>query len=175
MKVLIAAASKHGATSDIARHIGATLTTAGFDVDVRSPRDVESVTPFDAVIIGSAVYAGRWLQEARRLIDRDSTALKTKRVWLFSSGPLGDPLMPEDPPEGLALLGGATHAIQHRVFAGKADRSTLGFGERAIFALVKAPEGDFRPWEAVGEWASEIARTLDASRLEAAIPLPAST
>ncbi len=138
MKVLIAAASKHGATSDIARHIGATLTTAGFDVDVRSPRDVESVTPFDAVIIGSAVYAGRWLQEARRLIDRDSTALKTKRVWLFSSGPLGDPLMPEDPPEGLALLGGATHAIRHRVFARQSrwiEASRIG--EPLFFLVVR--------------------------------------
>jgi menaquinone-dependent protoporphyrinogen oxidase len=59
-------------------------------------------------------------------------------------------------------LGEATHAIEHRVFAGKADRRSLGFAERAIFAVVKAPDGDFRPWDAVIEWASDIARTLNA-------------
>jgi menaquinone-dependent protoporphyrinogen oxidase len=170
MKVLVTAASRHGATFEIARQIGDTLMAAGFDVDVRRPEKVESVAPFDAVVIGSAVYAGRWLEQARRLIDREETALRNRPVWLFSSGPLGDPPKPDAALEGLGRLGEATHAIEHRVFAGKADRKTLGFTERAIFAVVKAPEGDFRPWEAVAEWASEIAQTLETRRLRPASP-----
>ena len=170
MKILVTAASKHGATFEIARQLGDTLMAGGFDVDVSRPEEVENVAPYDGVVIGSAVYAGRWHEQARRLIDRESTALKTRPVWLFSSGPLGDPPKPDDPIEGLGRLGEATHAIEHRVFAGKADRKTLGFAERAIFAVVKAAEGDFRPWDAVAEWASEIAQTLEARRLEEAVP-----
>ena len=161
MKVLVSASSKHGATSEIAQQIGKTLVAAGIDADIRPPDAVASVANYDAVIIGSAVYAGRWLRQARTLIERESAALKTRPVWLFSSGPLGDPPKPDGTPEEVGYLGEATHAIEHRVFPGKADRTTLGFAERAIFAVVKAPDGDFRPWDAVIEWASDIARTLN--------------
>ena len=161
MKVLVTASSKHGATTEIAERIGETLAAAGLDADVRPPEAVPSVTGYDAVIVGSAVYAGRWLGPARNLVERESAALKTRPVWLFSSGPLGDPPKPEEAPEELGHLGEATHAIEHRVFAGKSDRKALGLAERAIFAVVKAPEGDFRPWADVTEWAMQIARTLN--------------
>jgi menaquinone-dependent protoporphyrinogen oxidase len=162
MKVLVTVSSRHGATSEIAQQIGETLVAAGIDADIRPPDAVPSVANYDAVIIGSAVYAGRWLQQARSFIERESANLKTRPVWLFSSGPLGDPPKPDEAPEEVGHLGEATHAIEHRVFAGKADRRSLGFAERAIFAVVKAPDGDFRPWDAVIEWASDIARTLNA-------------
>jgi hypothetical protein len=54
-------------------------------------------------------------------------------------------------------------------FAGIADRHALGLAERAIFAVVHAPEGDFRCWDEVGAWASDIARTLRTGRLEEAV------
>jgi len=54
----------------------------------------------------------------------------------------------------------ATGARDHRVFSGKLDRSTLGFAEKAIMLTVRATEGDFRDWEAIREWAREIATEL---------------
>lgn len=160
MKVLVTASSRHGATAEIAERIGETLVAAGLDADVRPPEAVTSVTEYDAVIVGSAVYAGRWLEGARSLVERESGALRTRLVWLFSSGPLGDPPKPEEGPEELGLLGEATHAIEHRVFAGKSDTAGLGFVERAIVAVVKAPTGDYRPWAEITDWATQIARTL---------------
>ena len=161
MKVLVTASSKHGATTEIAERIGETLVAAGLDADVRPPEMVSSVAAYDAVIVGSAVYAGRWLGPARSFIDRETAALKTRPVWLFSSGPLGDPPKPEEAPEEIGHLDQLTHAIEHRVFAGKSDGASLGFVERAIFAVVKAPTGDYRPWDAVTDWATQIARTLN--------------
>jgi menaquinone-dependent protoporphyrinogen oxidase len=165
MKVLVTAASRHGATAEIARRIGETLSAAGLEVDLRQPDDVDTIAPYDGVVIGSAVYAGHWLRNAKDLIERETEALAARSVWLFSSGPLGDPLKPTSDPEGIARFAVTIHPIDHRVFAGKADRHELGMAERAIFAVVRAPEGDFRQWDAVTEWATGIAETLWATHV----------
>jgi len=38
----------------------------------------------------------------------------------------------------------------------------LGLGEKVILKAVRAPEGDFRPWDDVREWARGIAAALKA-------------
>jgi menaquinone-dependent protoporphyrinogen oxidase len=162
MKVLVSAASRHGATAEIARAIADVLAREGIEADVRRPEEVATVAPYDGVVLGSGVYAGRWLEPARQLIERESAALATRPVWLFSSGPVGDPAKPAAEPVDLDALRGSAHAVDHRVFPGKLDRQQLGFGERAIVLAVHAAEGDFRPWEAVTDWASSIARTMRA-------------
>jgi len=55
-----------------------------------------------------------------------------------------------------------TGAVEHRVFAGRLDMRNLGRVERTTARAVRAPEGDFRDWEAVTEWAAEIADSLRA-------------
>ena len=83
-------------------------------------------------------------------------------MWLFSSGPLGPPdaLKPEGDPVDAAALVEATRAIDHRVFAGRLDRGLLGFGEKALVLAVRAPEGDFRDWDAIDGFAADIAGEL---------------
>jgi menaquinone-dependent protoporphyrinogen oxidase len=54
----------------------------------------------------------------------------------------------------------AAGAVEHRVFAGRLDRSLLGLGEKAVVVAVRAPEGDFRDWEAIDDYAAGIARQL---------------
>lgn len=95
MKVLVTAATKHGATAEIAAAIGEVLQGAGVDAAVVSPEEVATVDGYDAVVLGSAVYAGHWLAAATDLVDRAGGALAGKPVWLFSSGPVGDPPKPE--------------------------------------------------------------------------------
>lgn len=167
MKVLVTAASKHGATAEIAAEIGETLRNALRDtggeevvVDVRPVEQVGSVEGYDAVVLGSAVYAGHWLKPARELVDRQAGALAARPVWLFSSGPIGDPPKPEEEPVDAAGIREATGAREHRVFAGKLDKQTLGFGEKAVVLALRAPEGDFRDREAIRAWARDIAAGL---------------
>jgi menaquinone-dependent protoporphyrinogen oxidase len=160
MKVLISVASKHGATTDIGDAIAAALEDHGLEVVLTEPDQVTSVDGFDAVIIGSGVYAGHWLAPAKRLIERAKGALLLRPVWLFSSGPLGDDRQPTDPVD-VAPLVGTVRARGHRLFAGRLDRGDLNFGERAIVRVVKAPYGDFRDWPAIAEWAEEIAAELE--------------
>jgi menaquinone-dependent protoporphyrinogen oxidase len=166
MRVLVSVASRHGATAEIADRVGEVLKNCGIDADVRPPDQVASVAHYDAVILGSGVYAGRWLGPAKQLAERESADLKSRPVWLFSSGPVGDPAKPAADPVDVDLVRKWTDAVDHRVFPGKLDRQELGFGERAIVLAVHAAEGDFRPWNDVTEWAEGIARTLQASRIE---------
>ncbi len=167
MKVLVSAGSKHGATAEIAAAIAETLAAAGHDAVAVAPERVTSVAGYDAVVLGSAVYAGRWIGSVKQLVEREGAALKARPVWLFSSGPIGMPPKPEEDPADVAPMREATGARDHRIFAGLVDRGRLGLGEKAILAMLKTPEGDFRPWDDIQAWAGEIAAAL------AAIPAPA--
>ena len=169
MKVLVSAASKHGATTEVAEEIGKTLRVALGDrdvggddvvVEVHPPEEVSSIDDYNAVVLGSAVYAGHWLEPTRELVERHADALAEKPTWLFSVGPIGDPPKPEEDPVDVAPILEDTKAGNHRIFAGKLDKSALRFAEKAIVLALRAPEGDFRDWEAIRAWAKEIAAEL---------------
>lgn len=160
MKVLVSAASKHGATAEIADAIAQRLSDAGLEAVVHPPDQVATVEGFGAVVLGSAVYAGHWLESAKELVARDRQALAARPVWLFSSGPVGDPPKPEEDPADIADVREKTGAREHRVFPGWIERRRLGFTERAIVAALHVPDGDFRPWDEVRQWAAGIASAL---------------
>jgi menaquinone-dependent protoporphyrinogen oxidase len=164
LQVLVTAASKHGATQGIAealtRALREQLAAVGATVDevpvVRDP----SPERYTAVVLGSAVYAGSWRDEARHWATEHAGSLRDRAVWLFSSGPIGEPPFPPDEPHDVAPLLTVTGARQHRVFPGRLDKQLLTFPERAMVTAMRAPLGDFRDWAAVHAWAAEIAADL---------------
>ena len=164
MKIVVTAASKHGSTAQIADVIGEQLTAAGHDVNVRDPDAVRDLDGIDAVVLGSAVYAGRWLGPARELVTRLGPELADRPVWMFSSGPVGDPAKPKEEAVDVAAASAATGAREHRIFAGHLDRDELGLGERAMVRAFRATAGDFRDWEKITGWAQDIDAELRNSR-----------
>jgi menaquinone-dependent protoporphyrinogen oxidase len=147
---------------EIGATIGAVLQAAGHDVFVAAPSEVEGFAGYDAAVIGSAIYVGRWLDAARDILERHKVELRTMPVWLFASGPIGDPLRPAEPLEEAGRLVELVRAREHRTFPGALDRHKLGFAEKAMVAAVRAEEGDFRPWADIEGWAREIAAALTA-------------
>jgi menaquinone-dependent protoporphyrinogen oxidase len=162
VRILVSTASKHGSTAEIGHEIAGILAEAGHDVEDISPDGVKSLAGFDAVVLGSGIYVGHWLAPARDLVERLADELVERPVWLFSTGPIGDPPKPDEDPEEIGELLEITHAREHVTFAGKVDRSELGLGEKVIVAAVRLPEGDFRPWADVRAWATGIAEALRA-------------
>lgn len=150
-------ASKHGSSREVADAIADALNGV-HEVEVFDPGGVGDLAGADAIVLGSAIYGGRWLQPARELVGERAQELASRPLWLFSCGPLGDPPKPEDAgPDGIAETVAATRAREHKVFAGKLDYSKLGRIERLMVRALHAPEGDFRDWDAIHGWARAIA------------------
>jgi menaquinone-dependent protoporphyrinogen oxidase len=150
MTVLVTYASKHGATTEIAEALGRDLCARGVDAEVKRADEVGGVSAYDAVVLGSAIYMGKWLPEAVKL----AHLCDGGRTWLFSSGPLGDPPQPDPPATPI-------EARDHRVFGGRLERGTLSLPERAIVRMVKAQYGDYRDCAAVADYASTIAQSIE--------------
>jgi menaquinone-dependent protoporphyrinogen oxidase len=164
-KILVAYASKHGATAEIADKIGQVLRQSGSQVDVVPADRAGDLAAYDAVVLGSAVYYGQWRKEAVAWLTAHEALLAGRPVWLFSSGPTGEgdplelakgwrfpekqqPLIDRIKPRDIALFHGAL------------DANKMSFLEKFVIKNVKAPVGDFRDWAAITAWAETIAAAL---------------
>lgn len=163
MRILVTAASRHDSTRQVAEAIAETLANAGIDVVLRRPEEVGHLTGYDGVVLGSAIYGGHWLKPAKDLVERTSTQLRRLPVWLFSTGPVGDPLKPADIPADVAPLLEQSGARAHRLFGGRLDRQALGLAEKAIVQMTGVADGDRREWGEIDAWATRIAVTLVAA------------
>lgn len=161
MTVLVAAASRHGATREIAAAIAHELADAGIEVDVKQIEEVSEVARYEGVVLGSAVYMGVWLEPAKQFVAQHDDELAACPTWIFSSGPTGDPPRPTaDKAVQIDSITASIKPREHRLFAGKLDKNTLSFAERAVVLAVRGAEGDFRDWDEITAWARGIAKTL---------------
>ena len=163
--VLVTHASRSGSTTEIATKIAEVLRSKSENVTVLPVEEVTDLNPYNAVVLGSAVYMGHWMKEAVTFLETHEDALSTRPVWIFSSGPTG----PGNPVERLHgwRFPQAQQAIADRIkphevvlFHGKIELDDLNFGEKIMIRALGAPTGDFRDWNAIGAWAEGIARVL---------------
>jgi menaquinone-dependent protoporphyrinogen oxidase len=163
-RVLVSYGTKHGATAEIAEHIGAILREEGHDVVVAPAGEVADPGAFDGVVLGSAVYMGRWRRDAQALLKRLVRRNGADPVWLFSSGPGADDT--PDPankwmhPKKVRIAGEGLGARDQAVFGGRVPPEPSNFMERAM--LRDTPEGkrDARDFQAITIWARAIADEL---------------
>ncbi|MFW5772926.1 MAG: flavodoxin domain-containing protein [Phototrophicaceae bacterium] len=168
-RVLVMYASRYGATCGIAEVIAHVLRRHHLNVVVLPVEQVEDPTPYNAVILGSAVYHGQWLKPAVNFIKTHAEALADRPTWLFSSGPTGE----GDPsemlngfifPEALRDAISAIHPRDVVLFHGTLDVDRINLAERMILKVMRAPMGDYRCWDTIEDWATEIAATLEPAR-----------
>lgn len=165
MKILVAYSTRCGSTAEIAEKIGQTLNNAGLQADVLPVKEVRDLTPYQAVVLGSAVYAFKWRKEAIRFLQTNEKHLADREVWLFSSGPTdeGDPLELTKGwrfPEAQQPIADRIQPREIAVFGGVLDIEKLSAVEKWMMSKFDAPEGDFRDWEAITAWAEGIATDL---------------
>ena len=161
MTVLVAYASKHGSTQEIAQRIAEHLRQLGIQAEARPLEEVSDPGSYEALVIGSAIYYGSWMKEATEWVHRNQAVLAKLPVWLFSVGPLGTEVEDaEQQPKEMAEFQQAIRPREQRVFFGALDHQRLSFAERMVVKAVRAPEGDYRDWEAIDAWSASIARDL---------------
>jgi menaquinone-dependent protoporphyrinogen oxidase len=159
--ILVAYASKHGSTQEIAERIAGKLRQLGKEAEVQPVEAVKDAGRYEAVVIGSAVYYGSWLKEATEWVHHNQAILAQRPVWLFSVGPLGTEVTDtEQQPRETAEFQQTLKPRDQHTFFGALDHHRLSFPERMVVKAVRAPEGDFRDWEAIDAWAATIARNL---------------
>jgi menaquinone-dependent protoporphyrinogen oxidase len=163
MTVLVAYSSKRGSTAEIAETLAATLRREGLGVCLEPAEEVRSLEPYDAVVLGSAVYMKRWRGEAKHFLKRHRKALRQMPFWVFSSGPVGDPAKDNpdwmEPPklaEKVEELGGRAHVV----FGGRVPAEPRGMMEKAMAEGIPEQFRDRRDWDEIRGWAKQIAQQL---------------
>jgi menaquinone-dependent protoporphyrinogen oxidase len=169
-KALVAYATKHGATKEIAERIGEALGQEGVPTDVLPVELAVDLRPYTAIVLGSAVYVGQWQKEAVEFLEQHVTELAERSMWIFSSGPLGqgDPIQLLNgwrlPTAQLPLID-RIRPKDVAVFQGSVNIKQLGYIERWMLQSTRAPIGDFRNWDAISAWARSIAGQLKTRRI----------
>lgn len=174
MKVLVAYATRHGATRGIAERIADRLRVDGLDAVAQQVGEAREVQEYDAFVVGAAAYMFHWLGDATKFVERHRAVLATRPTWLFSSGPIGTDLIDKDGrdvfettiPREFPHLRELIGPRGEKVFFGALDPDAkpIGMAERMMSILPAGrnslPKGDFRDWPAIDAWADEIAASL---------------
>jgi menaquinone-dependent protoporphyrinogen oxidase len=176
MRVLVAYASKYGSTKGIAEFIGQKLGEVRVSVQVSAVDNVGIAGGYDAYVIGSALYMGHWMKEAKQFLSKNRDAMAGHPVWLFSSGPVGikatdakgRDLLEVSGPTELEELKVLVNPRDHRVFFGAFDGANLKgayalfykMAQRSQSARESMAEGDFRDWKLIEAWVGSIASAL---------------
>jgi menaquinone-dependent protoporphyrinogen oxidase len=161
-KLLVAYASKHGSTAEIAAAIGDELGAAGIDADVIQASEVSDVEPYAGVVLGSAVYMKRWRPEARHFLRRLEHELGDRPLWIFNSGPAGEAKTDESWSEPANMLRHAQrlNLRDHVVFGGRVPQDPHNFVERAMLKNTPPEKQDARDFDEIRAWARNIAATV---------------
>jgi menaquinone-dependent protoporphyrinogen oxidase len=159
--ILVAYASKHGSTQEVAESIAASLRAQMLQTDVRPAAEVEDLGEYGGVVLGGGIYIGQWHRDARRFVKRFEHELGALPVAVFALGPV------DDEPEHVA---GSEKQFRHalgklpvepvatHLFGGAIDPQKLRFPFNHL------PAADIRDWDEVRRWAEDLAVRFDSDR-----------
>lgn len=168
-KILVAYASRTGSTAGVAEAIGQTLAESGASVEVCRMQDVKDLTPYRAVVAGSAIQGGQWLPEAMQFMRAHQAALARKPFAAFlvcmTLAMPGAEKYRQGVAEWLGPVRALVRPVSEGLFAGVLDISQVpSFGNRLKFRLSVAfgvwKEGDHRDWNAIRAWAADLRSLL---------------
>ena len=161
--VLVAYATKYGATREVAEAVAAALRGHGADVKVRAAGEAIDVDRYSAVVLGGALFYFRWHRDAKRFLTHHRAALVRLPVAVFALGPLGDSAEEmkdaREQLDGILAKSPWLSPASVAVFGGRLDPARLRFPD-ANPAMKKLPACDLRDWDAIQDWANSLPTTL---------------
>ena len=164
--ILVAYATQAGSTGEVAEAVGEALREDNTPVDVRRAKEVSDVSAYRAVVLGTGIRAGRVYREAVGFLQRHQDALSKVPVAYF----VVCMTMQDDTEENRRVVEAYLDPVREKVpqvrpvdvglFGGVMNFKVLPLLLRLLVKVMKSPEGDFRDWEAVREWATSLRPAL---------------
>jgi len=152
-RILVAYATKHGSTAEVASAIAHSLERCGVEVELRPAAEVRDLAPYDGVVLGGALYMGRVHRDATAFLRRHEEALAAKRLAIFGMGPT-DMSDAAGSRRQLERSIARVHGVEPEVvavFGGAVDPTKLRF------PFNRMPAADARDWPAIEAWTAELA------------------
>ncbi len=170
MKVLVAFASTHGSTQEVAAAIADVLRGQGLVVDLQPARDVRSLEGYGAVVLGAPLYMFHLHKDALRFLSRHQKALSGGLpLAVFAGGPFGEgdgnewQEVRKSLDSELAKLPWLA-PISVQVIGGRFDPAHLRFPWNLVPALKAMPPSDLRDWDAIRAWARSLVEIFQPAR-----------
>ena len=161
-RILVAYASEYGSTAGVAEAIGKELCNRGLGVDLRLAKKVADPGSYRAAIVGSPIYKGKWMPEAVKFLQENSTVLSRIPVAYFTvCMTMYDPTE-ENRRKASAYMDTVYQSVPQvkpvkvGLFAGALDYSKLSWIMRQIIKAKGSPEGDYRDWDSIRSWAANL-------------------
>lgn len=162
-KILVVYDTRHGSTSGVAAKIGNVLCELGSQVDIRLALNVDDISEYDAVVVGSAIYQFNWLLGSLSFLKKHTQTLSFIPVAYFI---VCSALM-EDTPENQEAVMVFVNPVLKKYpeivpvdigrFGGAVDFSKLNLFEKLVFRIVGITESeDWRDWEKITAWAEKV-------------------
>ncbi len=173
-RVLVAYCTRSGSTAGVAGSIAARLREHGHAVDRHELSTAPGPHGYDAIVLGSPVFDGRWMPEAEAYVGQHRAELRTHQLWLFSVATFGDTKrllgsLARREPRNIDALLTALRPRDYRVFAGAIDPTAWPWWSRMLLRAIGERVGDNRNWDVIDAWAAEIAGRLQTT--QSALPL----
>lgn len=159
--ILVAYATKHGSTREVAEAIAGVLRDRGAHVTVQLADEITNLDGFSAIVLGGALYTGRWHRDARHVLARFEGRFAGRQLAIFALGPKST--APEDIADSRSQL---DHTLDRfpeikpvsvAVFGGVIDPTRLHF------PFSHMPASDARDWREIRRWAKELAEKFGVS------------
>lgn len=165
-RVLVAYATRYGSTAETAEAVAGVLREEGLDARAMNVNEIKSVGEYDAVVLGSPAYMGKWLVDIVEFVKRFRVDLSAIPLAAFTAGCTICSGSPDDGKAAAAAVDAVRvyiDPVETGLFGGKLERKNLSFADRAIITMVGAKDGDCRNWDAVGAWAKALPEKLGLS------------
>jgi menaquinone-dependent protoporphyrinogen oxidase len=160
-RVLVAYASKYGSTGGVADAIGKELCSGKVSADVTQIKNAGAIASYQGVVIGSAIYMGKWMSEAVDFVKKNKDTLRQVPVAYFLVCMTLSQPTEKKRAEAMSYMDPILKAVPEikpvgvGVFAGALDYSKLSWLNQKILKSKGTPEGDYRDWNAIRAWARE--------------------
>lgn len=166
--ILVTYATRTGSTAGVAQRIADALRRQGESVSLRPFDDVDGLEGYKAVVLGSAIRGGKWLPEATKFVEDYRYSLSKRPTAYFEVCMT----LRDDTPQNRAVVRDYFEAVLNKfpeikpvsfgMFAGRLNLAKLSFFRRAMFQVFRSPQGDWRDWKAIDEWAGDLPPLLNA-------------